>query len=69
MGKDGTEGSVAIRQAGGITFGESKDTCTIYGMPLAAKIAGGIDAEYPIGKIGEALVKSLEKRGLRAYGS
>ena len=64
MGRDGAEGAVALRQAGGVVLGESESTCTIYGMPRAAKAAGGIDAEYPIQEMASALTSIL--RGARA---
>lgn len=59
MGKDGTEGAVALKQAGGTIFGESEDTCVVYGMPRSAKAAGGIDAEFPIHLMGGAICKAL----------
>jgi two-component system chemotaxis response regulator CheB len=59
MGKDGAEGALQIRRAGGVVFGESESSCTIYGMPRAALQVGGIDAEYPIQEIAYALVASL----------
>lgn len=64
MGKDGAEGAVAIRKAGGLVLGESEATCTIYGMPRAAKLAGGIDFECPIDEMGKTLTDQL--RGTRA---
>lgn len=64
MGRDGAEGAAAIRKAGGLVLGESATTCTIYGMPRAAQLAGGIDAEHPIGEMAGALIDVL--RGDRA---
>jgi two-component system chemotaxis response regulator CheB len=62
MGRDGADGAVAIRKAGGHVFGEAENTCTIYGMPRAAMIAGGIDAEFPIHELAHAVVASLNGR-------
>lgn len=56
MGKDGAAGALAIKQAGGTVFGESEASCTVYGMPRAAKDLGAISGEYPIHEIGHALV-------------
>lgn len=64
MGRDGADGSVALRGAGAVVLGESESTCTIYGMPRAAKAAGGIDAEYPIHEMANALTLILS--GARA---
>ena len=59
MGKDGAEGALRLRHVGGVVFGESESTCTIYGMPRAAMQVGGIDAEYPINELAQAIVASL----------
>lgn len=66
MGRDGAEGALAVRRSGGTVYGESEETCTIYGMPKAALAAGGIDAEYGIGEIAPAIVQALEGRLQRA---
>ena len=62
MGKDGAEGSVLIRKAGGLMFGESNESATIYGMPKAALDAGGIDAEFPLSEMARAIVSKLRRR-------
>lgn len=62
MGRDGAAGSVAIKNHGGIVFGESESTATVYGMPKAAKDADAIYAEFPIDEIGQALVATLGRR-------
>jgi len=36
MGEDGAEGLGAIKAAGGMTIAQSKESCTVYGMPRAA---------------------------------
>lgn len=66
MGRDGAAGAKAIRDAGGVCYGESQATCTIYGMPRAAKEAGGIDAEFGIHEMGGAITASLAGRKARA---
>ena len=62
MGRDGAAGAVAIRNAGGFVVGESEETTAIYGMPKAAKEAGGIDAEFPLYEMAHALVSRLVGR-------
>lgn len=62
MGHDGARGMVAIRQAGGLTIGESEETCVVYGMPRAAHEAGGVAHLLPLQKIGWFLLAWLEQR-------
>ncbi|MCU0315721.1 MAG: chemotaxis response regulator protein-glutamate methylesterase [Fimbriimonadaceae bacterium] len=62
MGRDGAEGAVTIRKAGGYVVGENESSCVVYGMPKAAMKAGGIDAELPLEEIGSAIVGALSRR-------
>ena len=66
MGRDGAEGAAAIRKAGGTVYGESEASCVIYGMPKAAKDAGGIDAEFDLEELPAAIVGSVSKGAKRA---
>lgn len=66
MGRDGAAGAVAIRKAGGVVFGESQESCVIYGMPKAANEAGGVDQEYDLSDMAGAIVASLGRRAARA---
>lgn len=59
MGRDGAAGAAKIRQVGGLVYGQNEDTCVIYGMPKAARLAGGIDAEYPLGYLAGALCSAV----------
>lgn len=61
MGRDGAEGAKVIRSKGGYMIGESEETCVVYGMPRAAKEAGGIDRELPLTAIAPALVTAIVK--------
>ncbi|MFA9398284.1 MAG: chemotaxis response regulator protein-glutamate methylesterase [Clostridiaceae bacterium] len=60
MGRDGTEGSVFVKDAGGITISEDESTCTIYGMPKMAFNTGKIDIVLPINEISNYLTKLTE---------
>jgi len=51
MGDDGTEGSRAVRQAGGRVVAESSETAVIYGMPRQVVEAGLADHVAPLGEI------------------
>ena len=62
MGRDGADGALAIKNAGGIVFGESEETCTVYGMPRAAKALGAIEQEVAIEDMAGCLVSSLHGR-------
>lgn len=62
MGKDGAEGALAIRSAGGEVFGESEATCVVYGMPKAALQLGATTAEYRLDEMGGAIVDALQGR-------
>lgn len=61
MGRDGAEGAKVIRSKGGYMIGESEETCVVYGMPRAAKEAGGIDRELPLSAMAPALVTAIVK--------
>lgn len=59
MGKDGAEGALELKKLGCTVFGESESSCTIYGMPRAAKEIGAVKAEYPIGELASVLTNEL----------
>lgn len=59
MGRDGAQGALEIRKAGGQVFGESESTATIYGMPRAAKEIGAVHVELPIQDLGAAITAAL----------
>jgi two-component system, chemotaxis family, protein-glutamate methylesterase/glutaminase len=59
MGRDGSEGALAVKAAGGMIFGESASTCTVYGMSKAAMDAGAVHAEFPLHELPIALVGAL----------
>jgi len=59
MGKDGALGLKAIKDAGGHTIGQSKETCTIFGMPKAAGDIGAVDKFVPLKEIAGYIVTCL----------
>ncbi|KEH98127.1 protein-glutamate methylesterase/protein-glutamine glutaminase [Clostridium massiliodielmoense] len=63
MGKDGSQGTRVIKDVGGVTISEDKDTCTIYGMPKAAFETGKVDYVLPIYEVSEAIVKNTVGSG------
>ena len=55
MGKDGAEGMEAIKQAGGRTFVQDRESCVIYGMPKACVDKGIVDNILPLDSIAATL--------------
>ncbi|MDR3334723.1 MAG: chemotaxis-specific protein-glutamate methyltransferase CheB [Treponema sp.] len=56
MGSDGAEGTVAIREAGGITIAQDEASALIYGMPKAALETGCVDMVLPLEDIPPRLI-------------
>ena len=55
MGRDGAEGLLAIRRAGGYTIAQDEATSVVYGMPREAALLGAATAILPLPEIGPAL--------------
>ena len=43
MGKDGAEGCVAVKNAGGYVIAQDEESCVVYGMPKSAVETGVVD--------------------------
>ena len=56
MGHDGAAGLLAMRRAGAHTLGQDEASCLIYGMPRAAKLLGGVEAERPLSRLAAELL-------------
>jgi two-component system, chemotaxis family, protein-glutamate methylesterase/glutaminase len=61
MGRDGADGLCALRDAGALTLGQDEGSCAVYGMPGAARRAGGVREELPLAEIGPRLVAELQR--------
>ncbi|MGN9163256.1 protein-glutamate methylesterase/protein-glutamine glutaminase [Clostridium sulfidigenes] len=48
MGRDGADGIIEVKKAGGATISEDESTCIIYGMPKAAYDTNMIDEVIPL---------------------
>jgi two-component system chemotaxis response regulator CheB len=59
IGDDGADQMVNIRNAGGVTIAESKESCVVFGMPCQAIRRGGADFVLPNWHIAEKLMKLL----------
>ena len=57
MGRDGTDGAVALKRKGAYVIAESQKTCVVYGMPKAAVDAGVVDEVLPLNEIPDAMVR------------
>lgn len=51
MGRDGADGLLAIRRAGGLTIAQDRSTSVVYGMPGAAAAQGAASYVAPLGQI------------------
>lgn len=56
MGKDGAEGLLAIRMAGGRTLAQDERTSVVFGMPREAILLGGAEQVLPLERIAPALL-------------
>ncbi|NMB02622.1 MAG: chemotaxis response regulator protein-glutamate methylesterase [Firmicutes bacterium] len=63
MGRDGAKGMARIKQAGGITIAQDKNTSTIYSMPRAVAEEGNADYILPLEKIGGVITELVSKLG------
>lgn len=61
MGRDGAEGLAALRRVGWYTIAQDEATSVIYGMPKAAKELGAAADILPIGEVGPAILRFLNK--------
>lgn len=59
MGRDGGLGMKEIREKGGYTIAQNKETCVVYGMPKEVIDNGNALAVVPINEIGGFIVSCL----------
>jgi two-component system chemotaxis response regulator CheB len=58
MGADGAKGIRAIKNLGGITIAQDKDTSVVYGMPQMAFNTGCVDTVAPLDLIPKEIMKA-----------
>lgn len=56
MGRDGTVGLKAMRDAGALTIGQDAGTSVVFGMPRAAAEAGAVSVQLPLTRIAQAML-------------
>lgn len=59
MGRDGAEGMLAMREAGAMTFGQTEESCVVYGMPKAAFDIGAVVKQLPAEAMAGAVMECL----------
>jgi two-component system chemotaxis response regulator CheB len=59
MGRDGALGMKAIKENGGCTIAQSKETCVVYGMPREVVENGDAKFVVPMEQIGGFVVGCL----------
>ncbi len=59
LGSDGANGMREIKNKGGMTIAESRETCVVYGMPKAVVEAGIADKVSPLDEIAGEIVNSV----------
>lgn len=65
MGRDGAQGLLAIRKAGGDTVAQDEATSVVYGMPRVAWEIGAASQRLPLDKIAPALLDPCRKSAMR----
>lgn len=60
MGKDGAEGLLELRRAGGMTLGQNEESSLIYGMPRAAFERGAVMHQYSLAHMADAILDACE---------
>jgi two-component system chemotaxis response regulator CheB len=60
MGKDGTEGLYAMRQAGAFTLGQDEASALIYGMPRVAFERGAVMQQHSLSNMADAILDACE---------
>jgi len=56
MGRDGAEGLLAIRRAGGRTLGQDAASSVVYGMPKSAFEIGAVEKQIPLSRMANKIL-------------
>lgn len=63
MGKDGANGLLRMRQAGGRTFGQDEASCVVYGMPREAALIGAVEETASLNDLAQKVLAVLGRIG------
>ena len=61
MGRDGTDGVQAVKEAGGVVIAQDEATSEWFSMPRSAIATGAVDYVLPLDRIGAKLVELLDR--------
>ncbi|MBS1189649.1 MAG: response regulator receiver modulated CheB methylesterase [Rhodocyclaceae bacterium] len=61
MGKDGAQGLLRMRQAGGRTFGQDEASCVVYGMPREAFLIGAVEEQCSLDDMARRILLTLNR--------
>ena len=61
IGRDGAEGLRTIHEAGGIGIAQDRESATVYGMPSAARQAGGARYVLPVSEVAGRVTAELTR--------
>lgn len=59
MGKDGTQGLLAMRAAGAFNIAQDEETSIVFGMPREAVQAGAIHRVLPLNRIADEIISHI----------
>jgi len=59
MGRDGADGLLALKRAGGFTLAQDEASSAVFGMARAAIEAGAVDRVLPLDEIARAVVEAV----------
>jgi two-component system chemotaxis response regulator CheB len=70
MGRDGTDGVQAVKEAGGVVIAQDEATSEWFSMPRSAIATGAVDYVLPLDRIGAKLTELLDNHaGLTPRGA
>jgi two-component system chemotaxis response regulator CheB len=64
MGRDGAQGLLSVRRAGGATIAQDEATSVVYGMPREAVLLGAAQRVLPLDAIAPALQSIASEKAL-----
>jgi len=60
MGKDGGQGLLAVKEAGGTTYVQARESCVVYGMPGHALALGAVEEVLTLPEIKEKMKRIVK---------
>lgn len=68
MGNDGAQGLLEMQKSGAATYGQTEESCVVYGMPAEAKKLGAVTREFDLNGIAYAIsrIAKSEMSGQKA---